>query len=357
MKKNKNILVFLLLSIILTSCNNTTPNKSKDISNKNQPAYEIEKNKFFFLNSILTLNILDDNIDKAKISDEIEKRIIDLENKFSTHLDKSEVIDINNNSGIKPIKVSDDTFYVIKKSLDYSNISNGLFDVTVGNLVNLWGIDTENEKLPKKQEINDTLPTIDYKKIQLDEINKTVFLKQTGMKIDLGAIAKGYVADEINKILEKHNVKTAIINLGGNIYVYGNKNGDDFKVGIRNPSSSNPNEYLGIYKTQDNTIVTSGVYERFFEQNGIRYHHILSTKDGYPINNHLLSTSIITKYSIDADALSTTTFALGLEEGLKLIESMPNVEAIFITDDKKIYLTSGAKEKFTLTNKDFTLYE
>ena len=103
--------------------------------------------------------------------------------------------------------------------------------------------------------------------------------------------------------------------------------------------------------------MTSGVYERFFEQNGIRYHHILSTKDGYPINNHLLSTSIITKYSTDADALSTTTFALGLDEGLKLIESMPNVEAIFITDDKKIYLTSGAKEKFTLTNKDFTLYE
>jgi len=334
---------------------NTSSSDDKAVEKEIEDKIKSMGGQFFFLNSILTLDIYDTGLDNAKINQEVEDRVRELENKMSTKIATSEVSKINDNAGIDKVKVSDDTFTVIKEALKYGKISKGKFDITVGNLVDLWGIGTENEKVPSKEEIQKALATVDYNKVEIDDNNKTVFLKDKGMKIDLGAIAKGYVADDIVKILEKDGVKSAIINLGGNVYVYGNKAGKNFKIGIRNPLSPDPNDYLGIYQSQNESVVTSGVYERFFEKDGKRYHHILSTSDGYPIDNNLISTSIITKSSMDADALSTTTFALGLEEGLKLIENTKNTEAMFITADKKIYMTSGLKEKFELKNSDFTI--
>lgn len=334
---------------------NTSSSDDKAVEKEIEDKIKSMGGQFFFLNSILTLDIYDTGLDNAKINQEVEDRVRELENKMSTKIATSEVSKINDNAGIDKVKVSDDTYTVIKEALRYGKISKGKFDITVGNLVDLWGIGTENEKVPSEEEIQKALATVDYNKVEIDDNNKTVFLKDKGMKIDLGAIAKGYVADEIVKILEKDGVKSAIINLGGNVYVYGNKGGKNFKIGIRNPLSPDPNDYLGIYQSQNESVVTSGVYERFFEKDGKRYHHILSTSDGYPIDNNLISTSIITKSSMDADALSTTTFALGLEEGLKLIENTKNTEAMFITADKKIYMTSGLKEKFELKNSDFTI--
>ena len=334
---------------------NTSSSDDKAVEKEIEDKIKSMGGQFFFLNSILTLDIYDTGLDNAKINQEVEDRVRELENKMSTKIATSEVSKINDSAGIDKVKVSDDTYTVIKEALKYGKISKGKFDITVGNLVDLWGIGTENEKVPSEEEIQKALATVDYNKVEIDDNNKTVFLKDKGMKIDLGAIAKGYVADEIVKILEKDGVKSAIINLGGNVYVYGNKGGKNFKIGIRNPLSPDPNDYLGIYQSQNESVVTSGVYERFFEKDGKRYHHILSTSDGYPIDNNLISTSIITKSSMDADALSTTTFALGLEEGLKLIENTKNTEAMFITADKKIYMTSGLKEKFELKNSDFTI--
>ena len=371
-KKNllRTLSVFLcLLCIVACSTNggqlsqgekennqsNTSSSDDKAVEKDIEDKIKSMGGQFFFLNSILTLDIFDEGVDKAKINQEVEDRVRELENKMSTKIATSEVSKINDNAGIDKVKVSDDTYTVIKEALKYGKISKGKFDITVGNLVDLWGIGTENEKVPSKEEIQKALATVDYNKVEIDDNNKTVFLKDKGMKIDLGAIAKGYVADDIVKILEKDGVKSAIINLGGNVYVYGNKGGKNFKIGIRNPLSPDPNDYLGIYQSQNESVVTSGVYERFFEKDGKRYHHILSTSDGYPIDNNLISTSIITKSSMDADALSTTTFALGLEEGLKLIENTKNTEAMFITADKKIYMTSGLKEKFELKNSDFTI--
>lgn len=334
---------------------NTSSSDDKAVEKEIEDKIKSMGGQFFFLNSILTLDIYDTGLDNAKINQEVEDRVRELENKMSTKIATSEVSKINDNAGIDKVKVSDDTYTVIKEALKYGKISKGKFDITVGNLVDLWGIGTENEKVPSEEEIQKALATVDYNKVEIDDNNKTVFLKDKGMKIDLGAIAKGYVADDIVKILEKDGVKSAIINLGGNVYVYGNKGGKNFKIGIRNPLSPDPNDYLGIYQSQNESVVTSGVYERFFEKDGKRYHHILSTSDGYPIDNNLISTSIITKSSMDADALSTTTFALGLKEGLKLIENTKNTEAMFITADKKIYMTSGLKDKFELKNSDFTI--
>lgn len=352
MFKNKLKIIFLLMMIIVVSaCSNVEQPKPKEEEKPNKTI----NSQHFFLNSILTLNINDTDVDKDKISAKVQEKVQELEDKFTLNSSESEVSKINQNAGISPVKVSDETFYVIESSLKYSELSDGKFDISVGDLVKLWGIDTENEKVPTEDEIKESLKKIDYKKIILDENEKTVFLEDKGMVIDLGAIAKGYVADVINDILKENGVKSAIVNLGGNVYAYGSKNGADFKVGIRDPFSQDPNTYLGIFSGQDVTVVTSGVYERFFEKDGQRYHHILSTSTGYPVDNGLVATTIITKNSMDADALSTTVFALGLQDGLHLIEQMDGVDAIFITNDKQVFTTSGIKDKFELTDDIYVM--
>ncbi len=175
------------------------------------------------------------------------------------------------------------------------------------------------------------------------------------MQVDLGAIAKGYAADEVAKILKENGVQHAIINLGGNVLTLGgNLEDKPWKIGIQNPFNQR-GEYLGIISVQDETIVTSGTYERYFEQDGKKYHHILDPMTGYPVENDIASVSIITKKSIDGDGNSTSVLLLGLDKGMKFIENQAGVDAIFVTYDKKIYVTSGIKDRFTITNKEFTL--
>jgi thiamine biosynthesis lipoprotein len=177
------------------------------------------------------------------------------------------------------------------------------------------------------------------------------------MRLDLGAIAKGYAADEIEQILLNHKVKAAVIDLGGNIFVFGSKKDKSpWRVGIQNPESER-GEYLGIVTGGQMTVVTSGVYERYFIENGKRYHHILSTQTGFPVDNGLLSVSIVSKSSIDADALSTSLFILGIEKGMEFLKRFPDTYAIFIDKDKKVYLSVGAGKVFTLQDTTYRLAE
>jgi thiamine biosynthesis lipoprotein len=343
----KRIILYSIITaviILFTGC-------TKSQSEINQVSYNTP---YFFLNSVLEINILD----KDKNNEEIQKQIFEevqrLEELMTMKSDKSEVSAINANAGIKPVKVSADTYEVIKSGIYYSKLSNKNFDITVGPLVELWGIGTESPKVPTEEEIDKALELIDSSKLILDDAEKSVLLENQGMKIDLGAIAKGYVADKINEILIQNQVNSAIINLGGNVYIHGDKSGEPFRIGIQNPLSQH-GEFLGVYKASDKSIVTSGAYERFFEDNGVKYHHILSTKDGYPVDNELISVTIISDKSIDGDALSTSAFALGLKEGKSLIETLEGVDAIFITKDNKIYLTSGIGLSFELSNQNFEL--
>jgi thiamine biosynthesis lipoprotein len=175
------------------------------------------------------------------------------------------------------------------------------------------------------------------------------------MQVDLGAIAKGYAADEVAEILKENGVQHAIINLGGNVLtIGGNMKGSPWRIGIQDPF--NPRgEFMGIITIEDKTVVTSGTYERYFEQDGKRYHHILDPRTGYPAENEVASVSIITNKSMDGDGNSTSVLLLGLEEGMKFVESQEGVDAIFVTYDKKVYITSGLKDVFTVTNSQFTL--
>ncbi|WP_432663776.1 FAD:protein FMN transferase [Wukongibacter baidiensis] len=350
--KRKTIaLLFMVMSVLLivSACS------SKIEEPKNEPVSKTE----FVLGTVATIKIYDD-VDtsvKEDVFNKVFSRLREVEDKMTINAESSEVISINSNAGKDFIKVSEDTLYVIKRGKYFSEISKGRFDISIGPLVKLWNIGTEEAKVPSKEEIEDKKALVDYNKVVLNEADSEVILKDEGMVLDLGGIAKGYGADAVVEILKENNIKHAIINLGGNVFAYGNKiDGTPWKVGVQNPKSSR-GEYLGIAKVVNQTVVTSGIYERFFEEEGNRYHHILDTDTGYPVENNLTGVSIIADSSIDADSLSTAVFALGLEEGMKFIEEIDTADAVFVTKDSEVYVTSGLKEKFELTDSNFKLVE
>jgi thiamine biosynthesis lipoprotein len=251
------------------------------------------------------------------------------------------------------VQVHDDVFAVIERAVYYAGISDGAFDPTVGPLVSLWGIGGENPRLPGQEEIDAVLPLINWRDIELNREERTVFLKRPGMVLDLGAIAKGYAADEVAAIISKARLPRAIVDLGGNILTYGTKKDKSlWRVGIQDPAESR-GAYIGIVEVGEKTVVTSGVYERYFEADGVRYHHIFSPALGYPARNDLLSVTVIAGTSIDADALSTAAFVLGYEKGRALLESLAGIEGIFVFEDQSIRITAGAN--FILTDERYRI--
>jgi len=295
-----------------------------------------------------------------QIYSDIFNRIREIENLMSVNIPVSDISRINAASGIEPVQVHDDTLKVIERAIYFAEFScidtggieaNGAFDPTVGPLVSLWGIGNENPRIPAQDEIDETLPLVNWRNVEINLNNNTVFLKHQGMALDLGAIAKGYAADEAAIIIGKTNVKRAIIDLGGNILLYGEKKDKSpWKVGIQNPLEGR-GVLAGVAQVREKTVVTSGVYERFFEQDGKRYHHIFSPSHGYPANSGLLSVTIIASNSMEADALSTAVFVLGYERGIMLLKNYPGAEAIFIFEDKSIRITPGVD--FSLTDNTF----
>ncbi|WP_110943219.1 FAD:protein FMN transferase [Inediibacterium massiliense] len=331
--------IFILL-IFLSGC-------SKEIKPVEDSSY--------MLGTYLKITIwTDDEQQGRQIIKKCFDRIQEIEKKMSINLEDSEINKINHASGENFIKVSQDTSEVLKKSLIYGELSKGAFDPTTGKLVELWGIGTDRERIPSQEEIENALQYVDYHLIkQKDE--KYFKLEKKGMRIDLGGIAKGYAADEVYKILKKEKIEHALINLGGNIYAVGNKlDGSHWKIGIQDPLQKT-GTHMGTLEISNQAVVTSGNYERFFIQNNQRYHHIIDPYKGYPAENGIISATIVTDQSMDADALSTATYILGVDEGMKLIESLENVECILITQDKGVYVSSGLKEKFNITNEKFQL--
>lgn len=305
------------------------------------------------MGTVVKVTIYDSN--DPKILDKAFDRVREIEKSVSIN-DSGTILDeVNAYSGLSPVVVDEDTFNIVEKGIKYSDLSNGLFDITIGPLVKLWSIGLPEARVPSQEEIESVLGYINYKDIELNESDNSIFLKKPNMIIDLGGIAKGYTADEVSKVLTENNVNSAIIDLGGNVYAHGTKvNGDNWNVGIQNPVSSR-GDILGSIKVNNKSIVTSGTYERFIEKDGVKYHHILDPKTGYPYSNDISGISIISDKSIDGDALSTSVFAMGVEKGLEFVESLPDIDAIFITNDKKIYLSSGMKDLFKLTNTEFTI--
>jgi len=274
---------------------------------------------------------------------------------MSSSLPGSEVSEINREAGVRPVPVSGDTFFVIQKGIEFERLTSGRFDISIGPIVKLWDIGGEKQRVPAADEIRDKLPLVGSAGIHLDGASGSVFLVKSGMMLDLGGIAKGYAADEAKKIIERSKVERAIVDIGGNIIVIGQKQGGrPWRIGVQNPFQSR-GEYCGIVEMGEGTAVTSGTYERYFERDGKRYHHILDTATGYPVENSLMSVTIITKSSIKADALSTGVFALGLSDGMAMVEKLEGMEAIFVGRDRGVHLTSGIRDAFQLSDESFTL--
>lgn len=307
----------------------------------------------YLMGTIVNLTIYDPP--KDYLFSESFKIIEDIESKMSLNIDESEVNKINSSPGV-PVTVSSETMDVIDRGLYYSEISNGKFDITSGGLVELWDIGGENARVPSEEEIASVLPSIDYESVVLDRDANTVTLLKPGATLDLGGIAKGYAADAVSEYLESEGVEKAIVDIGGNLFLIGTNEEDSlWKVGIKNPFSESRNDYVGVLEASESSVVTSGVYERFLESDGVKYHHILDPDTGYPSDNEIMGVSIICEKSIDADGLSTSVFLLGLEDGLDLVESLDGVEAIFVTKSKEIYLTKGLSDSFQLKDRDFKL--
>lgn len=340
--KKRILLFIMLLSLLLTACN-------KEI-------YHKYSKSSYVLGTIVDINIYSKNPVDKKVFKEVFDKLSEIEEKLTINKEVgSEVEQINKMAGKEAIKVSDEAFYVIKKGMEYTNLTNNKFDITIGSLVKLWNIGFENADVPKDENIDVSIDLIGINNLTLNEQEKSVKLERENMVIDLGAIAKGYAADEVGKLLEDRGYEAALINLGGNILCLNKKpDGLPYKVGVRDPMKSS-GDYLGTLEIDSVSVVTSGIYERNFTKNGILYHHILDSRTGYPVENNLASVTIITKNSIDADALSTGTFVMGLKDGLEFTEKLDGVEAIFITKDKEIYLTSGVKNIFNYTGNGYKL--
>ncbi|GAB6099092.1 FAD:protein FMN transferase [Halanaerocella petrolearia] len=280
--------------------------------------------------------------------------IEDLEEKMSSRIRESEINQVNKAAGREKVKVSDDTYQVLKKSLEYARLTKGAFDPTIGPLVELWGIGTKEAKVPKKNKIKTELALVDYNKVKLFPESNEIFLAQADMILDVGGIAKGYAADKIIELWKEKGVKSGFISLGGNVSVLGSKtDGTAWKVGIQDPKQPR-GDVMATIKVKDKTVVTSGNYERYFMKDGVRYHHILNPQTGRPARKGIISSTIVTDNSFDADTLSTAIYVLGIKKGLKLIRELSQVEALVITDDQQLYLTPGLKEKVNIIkNKEY----
>lgn len=303
----------------------------------------------FVLDTVVKIMVYDtDKTDKEKeeIISEAISLCRDYEKVFSKTIASSDVGRINNNPK-EGEEVSWDTVRLVEKSLYYSDLTGGRFDITIAPVTELWDFKSGEANVPRDEDIQAALELVGYENVSA--YGNRVVIDKEGAKIDFGGIAKGYIADKVAEFLKEKGVKAAIIDLGGNITCVGkNTNGNMFKVGVQKPFSDT-GELAAVIECEDISVVTSGIYQRYFEKDGKIYHHILDTSTGYPVDNELNSVTIITKNAADADALSTSCLILGLDEGLKLIESTEDCEAVFITKDNEVVLTSGMGDKINYT--------
>lgn len=270
------------------------------------------------------------------------------EDKLTVNRNESEVMSINHQAGISPVVVPGDTYSLIKRAVLVSKKHLG-FNVAIGPLVKLWKIGFKGANRPSDNDIKQRLNIIDPEKIILNDTESSVFLQEKGMEIDLGGIAKGYIADQIKELWKKRGVETGIIDLGGNVLLLGASLHEYgiWNIGVQNPIK--PRDIsLGVIHTNEKSIGTSGIYERKLIIDDHEYHHMFDSQTGYPIKNNLASVTIVSDKSIDGEVWSTIGFYQGIEQGMEMIERQPGIEAIFITKNLKTFVTSGLDKKFNL---------
>lgn len=333
----------LILIIMLVGCSNENEaNTSKTTSTTTVNDTIPVSKEFFAMDTYMEVDAYGDNGEKAVAK--AEKEVNKLDSILSTGKSTSEISKLNKN---KKQVVSADTMSLIKESVKISKETNSAFNPTIYPLMELWGFTTKNYYVPKDNEIKTLLNHMDIDNIKIDERKNEVSFKDSNMKIDLGAIAKGYTSSKIIDIFKENNIKSGMVTLGGNVQVLGKKpDGSLWKVGIQNPIGED--EYLGVLQTSDKAVITSGGYERNFTKNGKTYHHILDPSNGYPANNGLTSVTIISSDGTLADALSTSLFVMGKDKAIDFYKkSNYDFDFILYTSDNKLIISDGIKDIFS----------
>ncbi len=322
MKRIKTVVVFFTVLIIITGCTKT------------------EQKTMFAMDTVIQISVSGKNA-KAAVN-EIEKKLVELENLFSVTNEKSEIASLNKN---KTVTVSYDTLEIIKQALTVSEITDGAFDITLYPVISLWGFTKNSYKVPTDSEISEALKKVGSDTVKLDGNTVTV-----SGEIDLGGIAKGYATQQLRNILQKHYIQSAVISLGGNALVYGNKNnGDLYTIGIQHPVHSDM--LIGKVKAKDVSVVTSGGYQRYFESDGNIYHHIIDSKSGKPAKNGIISATVVSENDTQADAFATALYVMGIDKACEFWRQNGSFEMILVTETE-VYVTSGLE--FELSDQNYT---
>lgn len=295
----------------------------------------------FLLNTFVTVTLYDST--DSQILDGCMELCSKYEDLLSKTKETSEIYQMNHREkGQRTFTVSEETAQVLRKGLEYSQRSKGAFDITIEPLSSLWDFTGEDPQIPPEKDIKDAVEKVGYENISLEGDQVTFLNDDT--TIDLGAIAKGFIADKIKEYLLSEGVKSAVINLGGNVLCVGNRpDGTPFKIGLQKPFADR-SETVAALGVTDWSVVSSGVYERHFVKDGVNYHHILNPSTGYPYENGLTQVTILSEQSVDGDGLSTTCFSLGLEKGMELLNSLDNIYGVFITEDGELHYSEGMED-------------
>ncbi|MCR5430006.1 MAG: FAD:protein FMN transferase [Eubacterium sp.] len=326
MKRIIGLLLIITLLVTFSACG-TKKAENKPLSTT-----------FRCFNTMCTITVYD-NISKADF-ETLRKAIISTCTKYEYSFSKKYYVNfVRKANQNKFANLKSEEKDLIKKSIKYSKMTNGAFDITVCPLVDLWSVGSSNFNIPRRFDIKKLLPKVGYEQLHFDQ--DTLFLSKTG-SIDLGAIAKGYVTDKLVDLLNNSNIESAIIDLGGNVYAYGSKEGKPFKIGIKKPFGNG--EYSAIVNVKDKSVITSGIYERYKKVKGKIYSHIIDPKTGYPVDNDLNSVTVISNDCTAGDALSTGFMVMGLKKGMELANKTKDVEAVFIDKDNKLHLTNGLRQ-------------
>ena len=300
----------------------------------------------FALGTIINQQVYGANAEKA--AQEVSAKIKEMDALWTVNSPGGDINKLNEHAGQGYVTLEPETISILREARKISDLSGGAaFDITVGPLVKAWGIGTDNPQVLSDDVVKQLLPLVNYRDVLVDEANNSASLQKPGQMVDLGGIAKGYIGDMAVAIYKQNGITSAFANLGGNVVTVGAKpDGSAWKVGIQNPRGQN-GEIVGVVSVTDKAVVTSGDYQRYFIKDGHRYCHIIDPHTGYPADSGLMSVTIIASSSTIADGLAKA-FVLGLDKGMELIESYGQAEAIFITTDKKIYVTPGLQGNFQL---------
>lgn len=327
--RKKYICGLMIISLLLTACGN------KSVQSKS------ENKSFFAMDTYMSITAYGENAETAL--NQAEERVAELEKMWSVTKENSEIYAINHSNG-ESVAVSPETAELLDFSLDISKITEGALDCTMYPVLTEWGFTTGNYKIPTDQKISELLENTGYEKIDLNENSVTV---PENMQIDLGAVGKGYTGDLIADILQENGIKSALLDLGGNIQTIGTKpDGTDWKLGLRSPFDEGS---FATLEVSDCAVITSGGYERYFTgDDGETYWHILDPATGKPAHSGLVSVTIVGKEGRLCDALSTSLFVMGLDKATELWKQRDDFEMFLVSEEGEIYLTEGIEDKFSL---------